>query len=101
MNDNEVLENIEDNEVISTKRPWYSLDPRSISRSRLIWIILSALVIASISVVPLWRFTWRYSIYSFWNFNLEQKRKKLKLGIYFPEQAEHCHARDEACCSRS
>jgi hypothetical protein len=52
----------------SQKPPWYSLDPRTLSRSGLVRAILIALVLASFSVTPLWRFLWYHRVYAFRNF---------------------------------
>jgi len=58
----------ESQEEISPKPPWYSLNPRSISRSRIVWGVLIALVLISFSIVPLWRLFWYWPFYSLGNF---------------------------------
>jgi len=55
-------------EPISPKRPWYSLDPRALSHSRLVRAVLIALLLSAFSIAPLWRFLWYHPFYSFRNF---------------------------------
>lgn len=51
------------------KVPWYSLDPRTLKRSKLARAVLIGLLVAAFSVVPLWRMLWYYHVYTigvFW-----------------------------------
>jgi hypothetical protein len=48
--------------------PWYSLNPRVLSHSRLLRGVLIGLVLASVSITSLWRLLWYYPVYSNRNF---------------------------------
>ena len=42
--------------------PWYSLDPRSLKRSRLLWIVLLALGFWQLQLAPVWEFLWYHGV---------------------------------------
>lgn len=48
--------------------PWYSLNPRSIRKSALMRAVLVGLLLASVSIVPVWRLLWYRHVYALQNF---------------------------------
>lgn len=48
--------------------PWYSLDPRVLTRGKFMRAVFIGLVLVSLSVAPLWRLGWYYPVYSAKNF---------------------------------
>lgn len=56
-------------EALATPKPrWYSLNPRHLSRSRFMRVVLLAIVLYAFSIVPLWCLLWYFPVYGLYDF---------------------------------